>query len=228
MSTYSQSGVDIDAGERAVRRALQYADGVEIISSECHLRIINTDPALGIDETRHAQALRNVLSVVPIVEFIFGSGGKIKSGSHNTHSTHGLRHNRPFYKYLFLLIFYLAAAFQKRQPAKIICAHRANVADWVLFDARAPREATRPGGLGKTFDWRLLENLSLRVPFMLSGGLDSGNLAEAVRITRPQAVDVSSGVERAPGEKDSDKIREFIRAARAVDAALTGKAMSNA
>jgi phosphoribosylanthranilate isomerase len=104
----------------------------------------------------------------------------------------------------------------------------ANVADWVLFDARAPREATRPGGLGKTFDWRLLENLSLRVPFMLSGGLDSGNLAEAVRITRPQAVDVSSGVERAPGEKDSDKIREFIRAARAVDAALTGKAMSNA
>ena len=98
----------------------------------------------------------------------------------------------------------------------------------MLFDARAPREATRPGGLGKTFDWRLLENLSLRVPFMLSGGLDSGNLAEAVRITRPQAVDVSSGVERAPGEKDSDKIREFIRAARAVDAALTGKAMSNA
>jgi len=76
--------------------------------------------------TLHAQALRNVLSVVPIVEFIFGSGGKIKSGSHNTHSTHGLRHNRPFYKYLFLLIFYLAAAFQKRQPAKIICAHRAS------------------------------------------------------------------------------------------------------
>lgn len=104
----------------------------------------------------------------------------------------------------------------------------ANVADWILFDARAPREATRPGGLGKTFDWHLLENLTLNVPFMLSGGLDASNVAEAIRVTRPQAVDVSSGVERAPGEKDSDKIREFIRAARAAEAALAGKAMSNA
>jgi len=104
----------------------------------------------------------------------------------------------------------------------------ANVADWILFDARAPREATRPGGLGKTFDWTLLEKIDLKVPFMLSGGLDASNVAEAIRVTRPQAVDVSSGVERAPGEKDSDKIREFIRAARAAEAALTGKAMSNA
>ena len=104
----------------------------------------------------------------------------------------------------------------------------ANVADWILFDARAPREATRPGGLGKTFDWTLLENIDLKVPFMLSGGLDANNVAEAIRVTRPQAVDVSSGVERAPGEKDSDKIREFIRAARAAEATLAGKAMSNA
>ena len=104
----------------------------------------------------------------------------------------------------------------------------ANVADWILFDARAPREATRPGGLGKTFDWTLLEKIDLKVPFMLSGGLDANNVAEAIRVTRPQAVDVSSGVERAPGEKDSDKIREFIRAARAAEAALAGKAMSNA
>jgi len=90
------------------------------------------------------------------------------------------------------------------------------VADWLLFDARAPREATRPGGLGKTFDWTLLENLDLNIPFMLSGGLDAANVAEAVRITRPPAVDVSSGVERAPGEKDPDKIRDFIRAARGI------------
>jgi phosphoribosylanthranilate isomerase len=88
------------------------------------------------------------------------------------------------------------------------------VADWLLFDGRAPRDATRPGGLGKTFDWRLLENLDLKIPFMLSGGLDSSNVAEASRITRAPAVDVSSGVERAPGEKDPEKIRAFIRAAR--------------
>jgi phosphoribosylanthranilate isomerase len=88
------------------------------------------------------------------------------------------------------------------------------VADWLLFDGRAPREATRPGGLGKAFDWTVLENLNLEVPFMLSGGLDASNVAEALRITRAPAVDVSSGVERAPGEKDPDKIRAFIRAAR--------------
>jgi phosphoribosylanthranilate isomerase len=103
-----------------------------------------------------------------------------------------------------------------------------NVSDWILFDARAPRDATRPGGLGKPFDWRLLEHLELSVPFMLSGGLDAENVAEAIRITRPQAVDVSSGVERAPGEKDADKIRQFIRAVRAADAAHAGKAMSDA
>jgi phosphoribosylanthranilate isomerase len=89
------------------------------------------------------------------------------------------------------------------------------VADRLLFDARAPREATRPGGLGKSFDWQLLENLKAAVPFMLSGGLDAGNVAEALRITRAPAVDVSSGVERAPGEKDPDRIRAFIAAARA-------------
>jgi len=91
----------------------------------------------------------------------------------------------------------------------------AAVADWLLFDARAPRAATRPGGLGKPFDWRLLRQVETRVPFMLSGGLDAGNVAEALDIVRPGAVDVSSGVERAPGEKDPDKILAFIRAARA-------------
>jgi phosphoribosylanthranilate isomerase len=102
------------------------------------------------------------------------------------------------------------------------------VADWLLFDARAPREATRPGGLGKTFDWSLLENVAPGVPFMLSGGLDAENVAGAPRITRAPAVDVSSGVERAPGEKDPEKIRDFIRAARMADNAQTAKLASTA
>lgn len=93
-------------------------------------------------------------------------------------------------------------------------ARYAVVADRLLFDARAPREATRPGGLGKPFDWHLLENLDPGIPFMLSGGLDAGNVGEALRITHAPGVDVSSGVERAPGEKDPDKIRVFVRAAR--------------
>ncbi len=94
------------------------------------------------------------------------------------------------------------------------------VADRLLFDARPSVTDTRPGGLGKTFDWTLLAGLDAGAPFMLSGGLDAGNVAEAVRIARPYGVDVSSGVERAPGEKDPDKIRDFIRAARAADSAF--------
>jgi phosphoribosylanthranilate isomerase len=93
----------------------------------------------------------------------------------------------------------------------------AGVADRILFDARAPQEATRPGGLGAVFDWRILENLDLAVPFMVSGGLHAGNVAEAVRVTRAGGVDVSSGVERSPGRKDPEMIRAFIRAARATE-----------
>jgi phosphoribosylanthranilate isomerase len=90
----------------------------------------------------------------------------------------------------------------------------AAAADRLLFDARAPRDATRPGGLGNTFDWHLLGNVQPGVPFMLSGGLDAGNVGEALRITRAMGIDVSSGVERAPGVKDVDKIIAFVRAAR--------------
>src|ERR1700675_1761486 len=99
----------------------------------------------------------------------------------------------------------------------------AAVADRMLFDARAPKQATRPGGLGAVFDWHVLENLDLKLPFMVSGGLNAQNLAEAVRVTRAGGVDVSSGVERTPGIKDPEMIRDFIRAARATeyDAALT-------
>jgi phosphoribosylanthranilate isomerase len=94
----------------------------------------------------------------------------------------------------------------------------AAVADRLLFDARAPHDATRPGGLGNTFDWHLLKDVRPGVPFMLSGGLDANNVGEALHITRASAIDVSSGVERAPGVKDTDKIKSFVRAARAAAA----------
>lgn len=93
----------------------------------------------------------------------------------------------------------------------------AAVADRILFDARAPKGATRPGGLGAVFDWHLLEKLDLRLPFLVSGGLNADNVADAVRITRAGGVDVSSSVERAPGVKDPELIRAFIRAARATE-----------
>lgn len=92
-------------------------------------------------------------------------------------------------------------------------AHAA-FADRLLFDAKPPRDATRPGGNGLSFDWRLLAALDPAVPFMLSGGLGPETVAEAVRLVRPFGVDVSSGVERAPGEKDVGLIADFVRAAR--------------
>ena len=101
------------------------------------------------------------------------------------------------------------------------------VADRLLFDARAPRDATRPGGLGKPFDWTLIRGAVPGVPVMLSGGLDAGNIGEALRITRAPAVDVSSGVERVPGEKDPDKIRAFVRAARDAASRLAGNPVAS-
>jgi phosphoribosylanthranilate isomerase len=92
----------------------------------------------------------------------------------------------------------------------------AEVADLILFDARAPKDSTRPGGHGAAFDWNLLSGIKGRMPFMLSGGLTPDNVAEAIRITGAPMVDVSSGVESRPGEKDPELIRRFLRAAKGV------------
>lgn len=92
----------------------------------------------------------------------------------------------------------------------------AGAAERILFDAKPlPSEgSTLPGGNGVAFDWQALAGLDGRVDFMLAGGLTADNVAEAVRLTGARAVDVSSGVERRPGEKDPDLIRRFIRAAK--------------
>jgi phosphoribosylanthranilate isomerase len=91
----------------------------------------------------------------------------------------------------------------------------AAVSDILLVDAKPPKTAEAlPGGNGLTFDWRLVAGLDPGRPVMLSGGLHPGNVAEAVRLTRLSGVDVSSGVESAPGRKDPDRIRAFVAAAR--------------
>ncbi len=90
------------------------------------------------------------------------------------------------------------------------------IADLILFDAKAPKDAILPGGNGLTFDWRVLDGVKANVPYMLSGGLTPGNVTEAIRLTGARRVDVSSGVELSPGEKDADLIRAFIAAAKAV------------
>ncbi len=89
------------------------------------------------------------------------------------------------------------------------------VADMLLFDARPPRGAARAGGHGAAFDWALLAGRSFRKPWFLAGGLEPGNVARAIERSGAALVDVSSGVERAPGVKDAARIAAFIHAAKA-------------
>ena len=88
------------------------------------------------------------------------------------------------------------------------------VADRILFDAKPPKGADLPGGNGLTFDWDILTGTRLKAPFMLSGGLEPANVAEAARQTHAPAVDVSSGVESQPGVKDPARMAAFVAALR--------------
>jgi phosphoribosylanthranilate isomerase len=90
----------------------------------------------------------------------------------------------------------------------------AKAADLILFDAKAPVGATRPGGHGQAFDWAVLDAISREMPFMLSGGLTPENVEAAIYATHPHSVDVSSGVETAPGVKDAELIRRFLQAVK--------------
>lgn len=94
-----------------------------------------------------------------------------------------------------------------------------SVADRIMLDAKPPKGADRPGGLGQTFDWSILDAIDPNVPFMLAGGLNPENIGAAMARVRPFGVDVSSGVESAPGVKDLKKIRAFIAAARVAERA---------
>lgn len=119
-----------------------------------------------------------------------------------------------------------AAAVRARYPAELWKAipvkTRADLAaavayhgaaDRILYDAKTPATADLPGGMGLRFDWTLLDDFAHPLPWLLSGGLDARNLAEAVGVTGARLVDVSSGVESAPGVKDVDKIAAFLQAA---------------
>lgn len=88
-------------------------------------------------------------------------------------------------------------------------------ADFILFDAKTPKDATLPGGMGLRFDWSLLSGLRLSLPWGLAGGLSAANVGEAIAATGTPLVDTSSGVESAPGVKNAGKIAAFCAAVRA-------------
>ena len=94
-----------------------------------------------------------------------------------------------------------------------------DAADMLLFDAKAPAGADRPGGHGAAFDWQLLRGRRFRKPWLLAGGLNAENVARAIAAAEAPGVDVSSGVESAPGIKSAEMIRAFVEAARSAQAA---------
>lgn len=114
------------------------------------------------------------------------------------------------------------------KAVKVNCAEDAqnalaytDKAELILFDAKAPedRPGVLPGGNGVAFDWRALEGVRGKIDYMLAGGLTPLNVAEAIRMTGAKAVDVSSGVEATPGEKDPELIRRFLHAAKTANQA---------
>ena len=108
----------------------------------------------------------------------------------------------------------------EEKDVRLVAPYR-TVSDRLILDAKPPKSATRPGGLGAVFDWTLLEALDPTLPFMLSGGLTIDNVSQAVRTVRPFGLDVSSGVEIEKGVKDAGLITAFMSRAR--DAASKGK-----
>ncbi len=85
-----------------------------------------------------------------------------------------------------------------------------SVADWLLFDTKTdPKLSGLPGGTGMSFDWQILKDRTFQKPWMLSGGLNAGNIGQALSILQPYAVDVSSGIEDSPGVKNIDKMKNF-------------------
>ena len=92
-----------------------------------------------------------------------------------------------------------------------LAAYR-DVADGFLLDAKPPKGSELPGGNGVTFDWRILTALDADIDYMLSGGLNAANIGEALRLANPPGIDISSGVESAPGIKDVGLIEDFFRA----------------
>lgn len=100
-----------------------------------------------------------------------------------------------------------AADFEKLEPFY-------GIADRFLLDAKPPKDAVLPGGNAVSFDWGLLKHLPVGVDYFLAGGLDAANVGEAIDVANPPGLDISSGVESAPGLKDINKIAAFLKAAR--------------
>jgi phosphoribosylanthranilate isomerase len=203
LSTPETLDVALDAG----------ADMVGFVFFPPSPRHLAFETARGLGRRVRGRAQKVALTVDADKEFLAAVVEALQPDLLQLHGVESTAHVRAIARLFGLPVMKALPIAAKHDLERI--APYASVADRLLFDARAPQEATRPGGLGNSFDWHLLETVTPGVPYMLSGGLDAANIGEALRITRASGVDVSSGVERAVGVKDPDKIRAFVRAARA-------------
>jgi len=113
-------------------------------------------------------------------------------------------------------------AFSLQTSADLDAVHAyRGIADRFLFDAKPPAGSELPGGNGVAFDWAILAGLDRKVDYLLSGGLNAANIGEALRLANPPGIDISSGVESAPGVKETALIEAFFRA---IIVAETGRA----
>ncbi len=117
---------------------------------------------------------------------------------------------------LFNLPIMKAVGIRNRNDLGVLNEY-SHVADQLLVDAKPVETNSLPGGNGIAFDWKLISEFDWELPWMLAGGLNSSNVATAVKLTNAKQVDVSSGVEKSPGIKDPEAIRKFITAAKAND-----------
>ncbi|GAA0730581.1 phosphoribosylanthranilate isomerase [Sphingomonas japonica] len=109
---------------------------------------------------------------------------------------------------------WVAVAVRRRADLDTAAGYR-GIADRILYDAKTPEGSALPGGMGLRFDWNLLADFRHPLPWALSGGLDAASVGDAIRQTGAPIVDISSGVERTPGDKDAGKIAEFLAAVAA-------------
>lgn len=193
------------------------ADMVGFVFFEPSPRHVDLKTARELGRQTGSRAIKVALSVDADDAFLAKSIEALQPQILQLHGKESIARVRDI-KQKFGLPVMKAVAIETAADLAVVAGYAA-VVDRILFDARAPKDATRPGGLGTPFDWRLLQNLDLQLPFMVSGGLDVRNVAEALRVTSAGGVDVSSGVESMPGVKDVEKIHAFVRAARAATGA---------
>jgi len=191
------------------------ADMVGFVFFAASPRHLSLETARALGERAKGRALRVALTVDADDATLENIVETLKPEVLQLHGTESVARVRDI-KQRFGLRVMKVIAIESAADLKSVPGYAA-VADRLLFDARPPKGATRPGGLGAVFDWHVLDALDIRIPFMVSGGLNSANVADALRISGAGGVDVSSGVERAAGVKDNDMIRGFIRAVRSME-----------